>query len=254
MAILNSAQLDSSIINPDGGKVSLTTLSNTQRTNQIDKDVIIEKSTQKDWALPQDEILVTAKITNNMDINLEDFHFVDTLSKDATFVVGSLKVGNEEKPDLNPIDGFDLAVTIGGLGGECEISYKILVAQYPEEKEVSLFSTINFTLDEKTFNLVSNTAKIIIVDNEIYILKSANTNVVKSGEEITYTIQITNNGNLENTELFFRDSIPTGTTFVEESVKVNSVQMSSVSPENGFSLNDLPSQGEIVIEFKVRVD
>lgn len=254
MAILNSAQLNSSILNPSGDEVNITTLSNTQRTNQIDKDIIVQKIVQKDWALPQDEILVTTKITNNMDINLEDFSFLDSLSRGASFVVGSVKVGSEEKPDLNPIDGFDLAVTIGALGGECEVSYKILIDEHPQVNEISVNTTLSFVVDSQNFDITSNTAKITIADNEIFILKSASPRAIKSGDEITYTIQITNNGNIENTNLFLTDKIPSGTTFVLGSVKINSVEKPDANPDTGFSLDNLPSHGEIIVEFKVRVD
>lgn len=254
MSIINSAQLNSSILNPQGGKVNITTLSNTQRTNNVDTDIIVEKQVEKNWALPKDEILVTTKITNNADVNLEDFHFQDTLSQGASLVEGWVKIGIEERTDLNPITGFDLSATIGAFGGECEISYKILVDEYPEVSTITLSSTIGVTLDSKQFELTSNTARIQLLDNEIFLLKSANTTAVKSGDELTYTIQITNNGNIENTELFFTDSIPTGTTFVAGSVKVNNVSMADANPENGFSLNSLPPQGEIIVEFKVSVN
>lgn len=254
MAILNSAQLNASILNPEGEKTTITIFSNTQRTNQVDKDVVIEKSAEKNWALPKDEILVKTKIVNNMDTNLEDFHFIDTLSQGATFVEGSVVVGSEEKIDLNPIDGFDLAVTIGALGGECEIKYKIRIDEHPQNQEITLFSTIDFTLDNNNFVLNSNTTKITIIDNDIYILKSANTNFVKSGDQITYTIVISNNGNIENTNLFFMDNIPASTTFIPGSVKINSVENLDANPLAGFSLDDLPAQDEITIEFKVQVN
>lgn len=254
MAILNSAQLNSSILDGAGKEVALTTTSNTQRVNQVDKDIIIEKSVAKNWALPKDEILVTTKIINNMDTNLEDFHFIDTISQDATFVEGSVVVGSEEKIDLNPINGFDLAITIGALGGECEITYKILVNEYPQSQEISLVSTINFALEGNTFNLTSNTATIHLVDNDIYLLKSASTNFVKSGDQITYTILISNNGNIENTNLFFIDNIPASTTFIPGSVKINSIENLDANPQTGFSLEDLHAQDEITIEFKVQVN
>ncbi len=253
MAILNSAQLNSYIQNKAGEKVSVTSISNTQRINKVDTDIIVEKQAQKNWAIPKDEILVTTKITNNTDVNLEDFHFQDTLSTGASFVAGSVKVGSLEREELDPIAGFDLVATVGSLGGECEISYKILIDEYPEVDEITLASTINFTLDEKQFALTSNTARIALLNNEVYLLKTASTTAVKSGDEIVYTIEITNSGTIDNTDLYFEDKIPNGTQFVENSVKVNGVEKTIFDPATGFALEDLPAQGKITVEFTVKV-
>ena len=253
MAILNSAQLNSYIQNKAGEKVSVTSISNTQRTNKVDTDIIVEKQVQKNWAIPKDEILVTTVITNNADVNLENFHFKDTLSAGASFVAGSVMVGSMAHDELDPIAGFDLQVTIGALGGECEISYKILVDEYPEVDDITVSTTINVSLDNKQFDLTSNTASIAMLNNEVYLLKTASTTAVKSGDEIVYTIEITNNGTIDNTDLYFEDKIPSGTQFVENSVKVNGTEKTVVDPETGFALDDLPAQGKITVEFTVKV-
>lgn len=253
MAILNQAQLSSSITNTEGGLVTVTTNSNTQRTNKVDTDILLVKSSGKSWGIPKEEILVTTIITNNMDVNLEDFFFQDTLSNGATFVEGSLKVGSEPREELNPIDGFDLSVTIGALGGECDISYSILIDETPRVDEVSIQSSIVATIEGKQFDVTSQIAKIQILNNEVYILKEADLKIVKSGEEITYTLTITNAGSLENSNLILTDPLPPEISFVQGSVLINNVSSPDANPEQGITLPNLGTGESITVSFKASV-
>ena len=254
MAILNSATLTSNIMNSAGEKVGVTNTSNTQRTNKVDTDIIVIKTAIKNWVLPKEEMLVTTTITNNLDVNIEDFHFIDTISKGATFVEGSVKIGQMERPELNPETGFDLEATIGTLGGACDITYKILVDEYPEVDKISITTTFTTTIDGSQYELPSNTADITILNNDVALLKTSSAKAVKSGDELTYTIEITNSGTFENTDLFFKDEIPAEVTFVDGSVKIDDVVQDSLNPTTGFNLSTLAPQGKIKVEFKVIIN
>ena len=255
MAILNSASLKSNILNTQGEKVEVTTKSNTHRANQVEKDITIVKASEKDWALEKDKLKVTTTITNNTDIDIENnFQVKDTLTEGAAFVDGTLKIGSVDHADLNPITGFMLPITLGGSGGEVEVSYEIAVGQYLAVDSIKNSTNVNFSVDSQQFTLNSNEKEITILNNEIWLLKTASARIVKSGDEITYTIAITNNGELTNTDLVFTDEIPEGTTFVEDSVKIDGTEKTGLNPANGFPLEDLAPQGATTVEFKVLVE
>ena len=254
MAILNSASLKSYIINKQGEKVEVTNKSNTQRTNQVEKDISIVKSSEKDWAIEKEKIKVITTITNNTDIDIENnFQIKDTLTDGANFVDGTLKIGSVDYADLNPITGFTLPITIGGSGGEVVFSYDITIGSPLVINSIKNSTNVTFSVDTQQFTLTSNEKEITILNNEIWILKTASTRIAKTGDEITYTITITNNGELKNTDLVFTDEIPTGTTFVEDSVVIDGVGKTGFNPANGFSLADLEPQGTTTIQFKVIV-
>ena len=63
-----------------------------------------------------------------------------------------------------------------------------------------------------------------------------------------------NEGDIINTNLFFKDPIPEGTTFVAGSVKVNQEEKADFDPAVGFNLDDLNPNGEITVTFEVKVD
>lgn len=256
MAILNSANLTSNILNTQGEKISVTTKSNTQRTNQVEKDIIVLKTSEKNWAIAKDNIKVTTTITNDTDIDIENnIKIKDTLSDGATFKTGSVVIGSTPYPDLNPLgEGFMLPINIGGSGGEAVISYDIIVDDYVSVNTIKNMTIVELNIESKPFTLSSNENSITILNNEIWLSKTANTKIVKSGDELTYTISITNTGEITNTDLVFSDTIPVGTTFVQNSVKVNNETKEGYNPENSFTLEDLPPDGEITIEFKVLVN
>ena len=80
-------------------------------------------------------------------------------------------------------------------------------------------------------------------------------NKVREGDEITYRIKVRNDGTRAG-DVIVKDTIPTGTTFVEGSIKIDNVADSSKTATdlaNGITLN-VPISTEKVVEFKVRVN
>lgn len=253
MAILNIAQLKSNVLSESGESVELTTKSNIVTVNNLSTDVSVLKSSEKIWATPNSTIKVTTTITNNTNVNLENFSIKDTLGNFTSFVEGSVTVGTQSYPDFNPVDGFTLPVTIG-VGAEADISYNVKISEYIDEDTTTNKSTVTVNIEGEIFNLDSNTLTINILNNGVVLTKTVSKIAVKSGEEITYTIKITNSGTLKNTNVKFVDEIPQGTSFVTGSVVIDGEGKQDLDPSVGFTLNDLDVGDTITVEFKVTVD
>ena len=254
MTIINKATLTSKIDNGEGQKISVSANSNALKTNQIDTDIVLEKTLEKSWAIPEDKLTVTTKVINNSALEVTNPTFKDTLGNGASFVEGTVKIGSQAYSDANPITGFTPNVTLGADGAELEMSYQIAVDKYLAEESIANSTQMSVNLDSKTFTLNSNEATIKVLNNEVYLLKQANATAVKSGDTIIYTITISNDGELDNTNLFFTDPIPSGTTFVSGSVKVDNQSQPTYDPTVGFNLQDLSAGQSITIEFSVKVD
>lgn len=93
MPLINTATLTSNIQSDTGESVTITTKSNSLITNNINTDILVELSTNKNWAIPQDRIVITTKITNNSNINISDLTFKSTISEGASFVSESVSIG-----------------------------------------------------------------------------------------------------------------------------------------------------------------
>lgn len=254
MSVLNTAHLTSKITDQEGNKVEVSNKSNILRTDNVNSDIVITKSAVKNWVIPKEKITLTTTIVNNMTTNISNMVVFATIGNGATFVEGSVKIGTVDYPNYNIETGFTPSVTIGALGGEMEITYDLEIEEYPEVNDVTCSTTIGFTLDSKQYELSSNDLKLEILENEIVLLKTADAKAVKTGDVLTYTIEISNSGNLKNTELFFTDPIPDGTTFVDGSVTVDDVAHADYNPETGFDLDDLDVNKTITVKFKVQVD
>ncbi|WP_242257496.1 DUF11 domain-containing protein, partial [Bacillus cereus group sp. BfR-BA-01379] len=86
------------------------------------------------------------------------------------------------------------------------------------------------------------------------VVKSVNTNVATVGDVLVYTIEIINAGSVSATNVFFQDSIPQGTLFIENSVVVNGVLQEGADPELGFQINNLPTGASAIVTFEVLID
>lgn len=253
MSVLNKAYLTSKITEQSGQVVEVSNVSNTHKANNVNTDITIDKTAEKKWVLPGGKVLVTTTITNNTDMDISNIRLTETISDNAHFISGTLKVGSQSYPEADPTTGFDLSVTLGASGTDVSVSYEIESEKYPESDSISVQTVLALTLEEQSFNVQSSVMNITILNNEVYLLKTANTRVVKSGDELTYTIEISNEGTFTNTELFFKDPIPEGTEFVMGSVKVNNEEMADFNPETGFNLGDLSANAKITVQFKVKV-
>lgn len=253
MPILNKAHLTTKFQTNTGESIDSAFDSNTHRTNKVDEDILLVKTTQKDWLMPNEKITLTTTITNNADESISDFHFQDTLSQDATFVAGSLKIGNTAYDEFNPTIGFTAPVTLDGSGSELTISFDVLSATYPQDYKFTSKSEISFTMDNNSITLNSNEKEIKILNNEIYLSKQSNLRAVVSGDVITYTITITNDGEFTNTDLFFTDDLPDSLEFVAGSIKINDTERTDLDLANGFALTDLQPNGTITITYSAKV-
>lgn len=253
MAVLNTAVLTSNITTSTGEKVGVTNESNVSRTTNLDVDITVVKSSTPTWVLPLGKVSIKTTITNNTGIELSDFKIRDTLSEGANFVPSTLKIGSVLHEDLDPIVGFIAPVTLG-TGASFNVSYEIMVDKYTDATEILNSTKLEVDLGGHKFEIDSSDLKINILQNNISLLKTAAPSAVKSGDEITYTIVISNTGEMTNTGLIFTDQIPMGTTFVENSVKVDGIEKAGYNPADGFALEDLATNGSINVEFKVLVN
>ena len=254
MAITNIANLTSTITSESGTTFDVSAKSNAVEIYDLTTELLIVKTTQKEWTIPGDKLTVTTTITNNLNTNISDITIKDTLGTGAKFVEGTLKVGTESYPNDDPIAGATLPVTIGGQGGEMTFSYEVEIDDPAEVESFVNQTAIQFEIAGTQYDVSSNQITIHILDNKVYLLKTADKTIVKSQDVVTFTITITNDGELENTNMMFSDPLPTGATFVAGSVKIDDEEKAELNPTTGFALSNLAAGGQIKIEFKVTID
>lgn len=239
---------------PDSSTHSYSAESNVSTTEYMTDAFLKVRSTEKTSGVPSQEIRQTLVLTNNSDYDIENVKITDTIGMGANFVYGSLAIDDETKPDIDPTMGFNLGKTISANGGSVTITYTIAIDADPSASQFSTASSISYDVNEMTFSERSNTVLISIVKEKITIQKTASVLAVVSGQTITFTNTITNEGNMTNTNIVFYDPIPEGTTFVQHSVKIDGVNKDEFDPQVGFALDDLNAGQSTTITFDVLVN
>lgn len=247
MSITNKAILNSNM-SKNGQTLHSTSESNTNIITILSTDVTVTKSTAKLWTIKNDTFTLTTKIANNTNFDIENFYLKDVLSSDAQFKTGSIRIENEQYQDANPIDGFTFPVTIGA-GVEIELMYDITIVDNPTSSAIETGGQIRFSIDQTEHTVTSNQLSIPIESNDIYILKSANLKIAKIGDTITYTIIISNEGTLLNTDLVLIDQLSEKLSFVKGSVKINDQTNADADPTIGIQLDDIDTNQQIKVQF-----
>lgn len=251
MSIVNKATLSSNM-SKQGQTLPATSESNSNIITILSTDVIVTKSTEKLWTIKDDTFTIKTKITNNTNFDIENFYLKDVLSSDANFKAGSVRIESEQYQDANPIDGYTFPVTIGA-GVEIDLMYDITIVNNPTSTAIETSGQITLTIEQTEHVISSNQLSIPIETNEIYILKSANTNIAKVGDVITYTITISNEGTLLNTDLILTDELSEKLSFVNGSVKINDQSFPEANPANGIQLENIDTNQQIKIQFEASV-
>ena len=237
-----------------GIEQSIETKSNISTTENMTEAFTKVLSSAVTEAIAKEEIEQTLVLTNTGDITITEISIKNTISTGATLKAGSLTVDDVSQPTFDPVTGYQLQKDIAN-GETVTIKYTIVIDDEPTVSEVTDTAEITYSVGEVD-NLVenSNTVTIDIKNDVIKIVKTSSASAVIKGQTLTFQNVITNEGDVTNTELVFKDPIPAGTTFVDGSVKIDNVSQPTYNPETGFSLNDLEPNGQIVVTFDVTIN
>lgn len=85
-------------------------------------------------------------------------------------------------------------------------------------------------------------------------MKTANVSVINVGESITYTTTLENTCTSPLTNVFFRDIVPEGFTFIPNTVTVNGSQVVGANPNVGFSIPNIQGEETAIITFEVMAE
>ena len=211
-----------------------------------------EKLVDKEEAMEGEKVTYTIRITN--DGNLAKTVTVrDTLPAGITFDKDTLiKVGNIDTvyTEQNLKNGIPVEVPASGSIDVVFAGKVDTLANNEYSKTLTNQATID---NEPTNEVTTEVTKANITAHKESEPSSGSK--VREGDEITYKIRVRNDGTREG-DVIVKDTIPTGTTFVEGSIKIDNVADSTKTAtdlQNGITLN-VPISTEKVIELKVRVN
>ncbi|WP_144529721.1 DUF11 domain-containing protein, partial [Bacillus mobilis] len=245
------------IVNPNNVPVTNTTTTNTVTTTVQNDNVLAIKSVNATNALPSQTITYTITITNNGNVTIEDILAIDTAPVDTTFVTGSVTINGINQPNANPEKGISLgnlapnASTI--ITFQVTISSSTLQPAIHNDASVSYTVTIDPNEPPITITKQTNVVTTTVVDPMVRINKTTDTSIAVIGDVITFTLEVLNHSPIPTISTSILDTIPTGTTFIENSVTINGTPVPNVRPDTGMNIGALPADSVATITFKVLV-
>ena len=257
---------------PNSALLSLTSYNGTQTiplsynttivsTTIIDVNITSTKSVDKINAGLGTTLTYTIVLKNTGNTSANKIVFIDTVPSSTTFVTNSLKQDTTVLTGLNPNPpGVTLPNEIGA-GKTSTVTFQVRVATIPSPNTIpntasAIYSfTITKTTVVKSGATNTNTVNTKVNNASLIDTKVADKNFATLNDTITYTITIVNTGNISANAIIFKDTIPTGTTFVANSFTLNGVVKSGVSPAPpGINIGTIPAGGISTVSFKVTVN
>lgn len=211
------------------------------------------KDVDKKFADVGDYLTYTIIIPNTGDKEATNVIFSDTIPFGTTFVQHSVILNNATLPTANPNYGINIGTI--PAGSTTTLTFTVQVTTLPTINPIlnqgnTFFYSYGVTPSFNKTNTISTQVNHSNLDNTT---KHVDKLFVTCGDIITYTINIPNTGNVTASNVVFTDTIPNGTVFVPNSLYINGIQQTGISPNTGVTIPNIPPGATSTINFSVKV-
>mgnify|MGYP005970798457 CR=1 FL=1 len=187
--------------------------------------IIFFKNAEQSTVKAGEKILYTITLVNSSEVSGKVI-VKDEAPENTTFVEGSIKVNGVEKAELteeNLKNGIEVEVK---ENSEVTLTFEVTVNEQNSLNDGDIIKNTAY-VNEKLSNETETEFNKPVINSE----KIANKTAVVAGEKLTYTIKVTNTGKADGTATV-KDEVPTGTEFVEGSIKVNGVEKAELTEKD----------------------
>ncbi|MEH6932482.1 DUF7507 domain-containing protein [Bacillus sp. JJ783] len=258
-AIINQAITSYTyIVDPSQPPVTATSSSNTVNTAVVDASLSATKNTDSLVQSTNGTITYTVVVRNNGNTTTNTVILTDLVPEGTAFIPNSVTINTVSVPGADPNVGIPLnAIAPSEI---VTVTFQVIVQFIPSVNPISNTARIDYTFiaDPTTpiisRTIMSNPAFTQISDATILSLKAVNVQQATTGDILTYTITLENNGNISATNLSFLDSTPDGTTFVENSFTLNGTAIPGANPNVGVTLPNLAANATHLISFQILIN
>ena len=243
------------VVDPNNPSKQGSAQSNTVENEIVEANILITKNLDRQFATIGDEITYTIVLKNTGNVAAQNVLFIDTIPSGTSFVHDSVKVDSVTIPGLNPQTGISFASISPNISHT--ISFKATVETIPSDSFVENMALVNYSYilnsGEPPISRsgISNEVSTEILNANITINKAVDKQYVQLGDNITYTINVTNIGNTQASSVIIYDTIPNGTSFINNSVSIDNVNKPGLNPLSGIDVSPLNPNQAKVVKFKV---
>lgn len=235
---------------PDGRTFAENALSNSVIVNVSTPSVSVVKSSNVSSAVSGDTLTYTVVVTNNGTSPINNAVLSDMLPQGASFITGSVLVNGTQVPQATPASGIPIGTLAPSASATVTFEVMVNMAVLPV---LSNQSTVSFTSGTFSSSSQSNTVNVPVTQATIRLVKTASTANASVGSSVTYSVAVSNTGNLP-AQVTLTDTIPSGTSFVPNSVVVGGLPVAGTDPTTGIPVGSVSPDTTVVVTFSVLVD
>lgn len=218
--------------------------------------LFISKDSSVCYACIGDIVTYTIYSTNTGDITLNDVTIMDLLSPNLQFIPNSVTVNGEKKTNLNITSG----VNLGSL--ELEKTKTITFnAKVISEESTTIENTalgkftysVDPSLPPRLGESKSNSSILYAKKVNINVKKETNKKNIVLGDKITYTVTLSNNGDVDANSVLFFDNLPPELKLIDGTFTLNNTVINSVDLSQGINVGTIKSASSVTLKFDVIV-
>ncbi|UPK46544.1 DUF7507 domain-containing protein [Paenibacillus pabuli] len=218
--------------------------------------ITVSKGSTATGAVAGDSILYTVTVANAGTASAASVVLSDSLPAGLTFIPGSVTVAGVSRSTLDITAGIPLGSL--NLSTSIVVTYRALIAQ-----DASILQLVNTANAAFTFQSVadgptisgvipSNSSTLPVYSPNLSVVKSASTANATVGDTVTYTLQVNNRGNIAAV-VTLTDNIPSGSSYVAGSFRLNGNVIAGANPATGVNLGSLAAGSANTVTFQVLV-
>ncbi len=223
-------------------------------------DLLIDK-TGPASAGPGTTITYTIVATNDGPTDATQVTVTDNLPDGIQVLTATSTVGTVNIPasaqDTTAANNDDLVVTVGALANDATATITITALVLPATRSnlvnVATVSTANTALTDPTGNNSDTLTTTLSPTVDLRVQSTAPTTIV-AGNQLTYTLTVTNAGPAQATNVRLTDVLPTGVTFVSGTSSVSSAVVSAATLSSGVILGTMNPGASETVTIVVSVD
>ena len=241
--ISNTSTIEYEYTVGDRPPITKTIISSATLTEINHANLNSNKAVDLAFAMIGDTLTYTITLNQTGNVAANDVIIQDMIPQGTTFIENSVIVNGEALPGVDPASGIPIGTII--VDGDAIASFQVTVTSIPIQNELNnqAITTFNYIVNPNnvpvTNTTTTNTVTTTVQNDNIIAIKAVDFTSALPGQTLTYTITITNNGNITIEDLLLVDTAPVDTTFVIGSVTINGINQPNANPENGITLGTL---------------
>ncbi|WP_373601491.1 DUF7507 domain-containing protein, partial [Paraclostridium bifermentans] len=238
----------------DGVLFTKTTQSNVVDTTVVDVNLEVTKSVDLTQVVPGGILTYTLSVTNTGSVALDPVIVTDTIPAGTTVIPNTVTVDNVLIPGADIEAGVDIGPL--GIGVTKDVEFQVRVDEnLPPGTVLTNVSDVEYSYTENnetiTETATSNEVDSTVDEANLTVEKIANREGALVGDTITYTLIITNSGNLDADNVTIQDPLSQDVQF-DNNIKVDGNPIGG-DITVGVNIGTVPANSQVTVTFDVIV-